>query len=80
MGKVSFEDFDSIIICGLPVLLVFGVIFWVMRNWLDQSPTTLDDLEDPENHEWKYHSLPSSIFWVVVFFVVGVAILLLKPR
>lgn len=80
MGDISFEDFDSIIICGVPVMLVFAAIFWVMRNWLNQSPTTLEDLEEPKGHKWKYHSFRSSCFWIVVFFVFGVIILLLKPR
>ncbi len=75
------KDFDSIIICGLPVMLVLGGVFWVMRSLLDPGPgpVDLDDLAEG-GHQFKRHSYWSSVLLVVVFFIIGMIVLLLKPR
>lgn len=71
------EEYDSIIVCGIPVILVLGAVMWFMKNLLDQSPTTVDDIEDPE---FKKHSYWGSVLTVIVMLAIGMFVLLMKPR
>lgn len=72
------EEYDSIIICGIPVILVLGAVMWFMRNLLDQSPTTVDDIGDPD-HKFKKHSYWSGV--LIVLLILGIAgfVLWMKP-
>jgi hypothetical protein len=77
-GVYPMEEYDSIIICGIPAILVLGVVMWFMRNLLDQEPRTIEDGGDPD-HEFVQHSYWSGVVIVLIILVIGMFVLLMRP-